>query len=49
MLREFDGDRVEWMADGVWVWCDMIVGQFLLICSSAFPEVSGEVVKSFFT
>jgi len=48
MFGEFDGDRVQRMADGIWIWCDVVVGQFLLILSSAFPKVSCEVVESFF-
>ena len=48
MFGEFNGDRVQGMADGIWVWCNIVVGQFLLICSSAFPEIPGEMIKSFF-
>jgi len=48
MFWEFDGDGVQWMADGVRVRGNVVVGQFLLIISSAFPEIPGEVIKSFF-
>jgi len=48
VFGEFDSDGIQRMADGIWVWCDLVVGQFLLIVSSAFPKVSGEMIKSFF-
>jgi len=48
VFGEFDSDRIQRMADGVWVWRDMVVGQFLLIVSSAFPKVPSEMVESFF-
>ena len=48
MFREFDGDGVQRMADGVWIWGNIVIGQFLLIISSAFPEIPGEMIESFF-
>ena len=45
---KFDGDGVQRMADGIWVWGNVVIGQFLLIISSAFPEIPGEVIESFF-
>ena len=49
MFGEFDGDGIQRMTDGVWVWCDAVVGQFLLIVLLAFPKVPGKVIESFFT
>jgi len=48
VFREFDGDRIQRMADRVWVWGNVVVGQFLLVVSSAFPKVPSKVVESFF-
>jgi len=48
VFREFDGDGVQRMADGVWIWGNIIIGQFLLIISSAFPKVPSKVIESFF-
>ena len=48
MFGEFDGNGVQRVADGIRVWSNVVVGQFLLIVSSAFPKVSGEVIESFF-
>ena len=48
MFGEFDGDGVQGMADRIWVWGNIVVDQFLLIISSAFPKVPSEVIKSFF-
>jgi len=36
------------VADGVWICCDVIIGEFLLVGSSAFPKVPGEVVEPLF-
>ena len=49
MFGEFDGDRIQGMANGIRVRGDVVVGQFLLIVSSAFPKVPSKVIKSFFT
>ena len=48
MFGKFDGDGIQGMADRIWVWCNVVVGQFLLIVSSAFPKVPGKVIESFF-
>jgi len=48
MFGEFDSDGIQRMTDGIWVWCDTVVGQFLLIILSAFPKVLGEMIESFF-
>ena len=48
MFGEFDGNGVQRVADGIRVWSNVVVGQFLLIISSAFPKVPSEVIKSFF-
>jgi len=48
MFQEFDGDGVQWVSDGIRVRGDVVVGQFLLIISSAFPKVPSKVIESFF-
>ena len=48
MFGKFNSDGIQRMADRVWVWCDVVVGQFLLIISSTFPKVPSEVIESFF-
>jgi len=48
MFREFDGDGIQGMTDGIWVWCNTVVSQFLLIVSSTFPKVPSKMIESFF-
>jgi len=48
VFGEFDGDGVQRVADGIRVWSDVVVGQLLLIISSAFPKVPSKVIESFF-
>ena len=48
VFGEFNGDGIQRMANWIWVWCNIVVGQFLLICSSAFPEIPGEMIESLF-
>jgi len=48
VFGEFDGDGVQGMADGIRVWSNVVVSQFLLIVSSALPKVPGKMIESFF-
>jgi len=48
MFGEFDSDGIQGMTNGIWVWGNVVVGQFLLIISSTFPKIPSEVIKSFF-